>query len=155
MTEPIALASLTVYAYIGGDMRPPGVEPYPGTDNPDVHADMILHEVHPEPELSWRQTGGDDHGDGLTSWDYVAELPSVNAVREFMSWIGAEPGDGTPNLGIITGPEEWGHIPGGMTWNMDGMDWNIGGVTRLVAVDAAVFPITVDAAEATFGEVEA
>ena len=147
-----ALGGITVYVFLGGDMRSPGIEPFPETDDPDEHADRVLAEVHPDPQLVWRLTGGEDHGDGLTSYDYVAEIPDADSLTRFMDWIGAEPGDGTPNLGIITGPEEYGHIPGGMTWDADGMDWNISGITRIAAASFAVFPITVAAYEATFGE---
>lgn len=153
--NPVALASLSVYVFVGGEMRPPGIDPYPATEDPDEHADRILAEVAPEPSLTWRQTGGDDHGDGLTSYDYVAELPDVQSLARFIGWIGGAPGDGTPNMGILTGPEEWGYIPAGMTWSADGIDWNIGGVTRIAACDAAVFPITIDAYHATFGDVDA
>ena len=150
--EPVALATLSVYGFLGGNMRSPGYDPIgEATDKPDEYADRVLAEVAPEPVLAWRQTGGDNHGDGLTSWDYVAELPDVDAVRAFMRWLGAEPGDGTPNLGIITGPEEYGLIPGGMTWDMDGMQWNISGVSRIAACDGSVFPITIEAARAVFG----
>lgn len=148
--EPVALASLSVYVMLGRNA--PNLEAWPATDDPDEHADAILAGLHVEPEgLAWRQSGGDDHGDGLTSFDYVAELADLDALAALVDWAGGEPGDGTPNMGILTGPEEWGHIPGGMTWGLDGMDWNMGGVTRYAGVDVSVFPITVDAATATFG----
>lgn len=148
--EPVALASLTAYVQLGADA--PNVRAYEATDDPDEHADAILRKVGAEPEsLSWRQTGGDDHGDGITSYDYIAEIPDADTLAAFLRWAGVEAGEGTPNLGILTGPEEWGHIPGGMTWNLEGMDWNVGGITPFHMVDVAVFPITVEAYAATFG----
>jgi hypothetical protein len=156
MTEPTALLGLSVYVILGEGNAVPNVEPWetiPGEDvDPDAYSDAILAGLHVEPsEVSWRLTGGDDHGDGLTSFDYVAEVDTATVGR-FLDWVGGTPGEGIPNLGIITGPESFGTIPGGMTWNCSGMDWNVGGITRYVTVDCSVWPITVDAYRATFGE---
>jgi len=44
--------------------------------------------------------------------------------------------DSEPNLGILT---EYGHLPGGR-WNVDGMDFNLGGVSLIAFVDVSASP---------------
>lgn len=152
MTEPqsAAIVSLSVYVILSDDegIRH-NVEPFgPTTDDPDSYGDAVLREVNPEPALVWRQSGGDDHGDGLTSFDYIAEVADLETLAAFLRWAGVEAADATPNGGLLTGPEEYGYIPVGASWTLDGMDWNIGGVTRVAGVDVAAFALTLEAAEA-------
>ena len=150
-TETAAVVSISAFVIIGEEHTGHGIEPFPATEDPDEHADAILGAIHAEPEtLKFRLTGGDDHGDGLTSYDYLAPA-TLAELSAFMDWVGEEPGSGTPNMGLLTGPEEYGYIPEGMTFSADGMDWNIGGITRFAGVDFAVFPLTENAARATFG----
>lgn len=140
-----ALVTISAYIMIGGeDARNLGH--FAATDDPDEYASAVLGEVSPPmaPDR-WRLTGGDDHGDGLTSYDYLAAV-NLTELREFLDWIGQNIEDATPNMGILTGPEEYGHIPAGLSWSGDGMDWNVGGLTRLAGVDYAVFPVSEDAA---------
>lgn len=144
-----AVLGLTVYILIGGEAT--NIESWEATDDPDTYADAVLREVAPEPSDGWRLTGGDDLGDGLTTYTYIREA-TVADIEAFESWADG-PGafeSATPNGGLLTGPEEYGYIPGGRTISCDGMSWNVGGVTRIAAVDCHAWPITVPAAAYVF-----
>lgn len=147
---PAAMLGVSAYVQIG-ETSSPNLEWSPETDDPDEYSDDILKELHLPEGLEWRLTGGDDHGDGLTSFDYIAEA-DFSQVKTFLEWIGQDVDHATQNMGLLTGPEEYGLIPGGITFNADGMDWNIGGVTRIAGADFSIWPISIPAAEIVFGD---
>jgi hypothetical protein len=151
----IALVGITAYVFTDGGMHPPGIHGFDleDKDDPDSISKDVLSGLVLEANgvgLAFRLTGGDDHGDSLTSYDYVAEVADIDSLRSFVAYANDNPDDpsedATPNMGIITGPEEHGFIPAGLSWSLDGMQWNMGGVTRYASVDLAAWPITLEAA---------
>lgn len=148
MTDAAAIASVTGYIILGPDS--PNLEGWEPIEDPDEYADALLRQLS-APGEGWRYANGDDHGDGLTSYTYFRELADMDEVRAFVEYANGnadDPIDGmTPNMGLLTGPEEYGYIPAGLSWSADGMEWNIGGITRIAGADTALFPLSVECAE--------
>jgi hypothetical protein len=147
MSETVAIASVTGYIVLGPDS--PNLEGWQPTEDPDGYGDRVLTELH-VPGDGWRLTGGDDHGDGLTSYTFMRELSGMDEVRSFVDYANGNADDPergmTPNMGLLTGPEEYGYIPAGLSWSLDGMDYNVGGISRIAGCDAALFPLSIECA---------
>ena len=154
---PVALIGITAYVILRGDGGNLAVnmDCYPATDNPDEYADAVLASLALPESLaaSWHHSGGDDHGDGLTSYSYVLPVYSMDTVRAAVEWATGYPEDpwqgATENMGIIIGYAygiDAHMIPDGVTYSMDGMQWNVGGITAVAGSELSVWPVSMDAA---------
>lgn len=141
-----AVIAVTGYIQLGGQY--PNLESWAETDDPDEYADSVQKELV-LPGEGWQYRNGDDMGDGLTSYTYFLTVQDSDIMAAVLDYAGETvetAAESDLNMGLITGPGEYGYIPCGRSYSLDGMDWNMGGITRIAGCDVAIFPLDEEAA---------